>query len=108
MNDEETKLSSVETTDLTEIDASKEAPEGETPAPIPDKVFGMTRRCFHFTAFGLASGYIIGGLLGLAGLHLPITGTVIVMGIIGWYIGGRLEKRDAAKAAAETKPEDEK
>lgn len=91
----------VETTD----DNTEEEEEDIDPADV--RIFGLPRLGFHCTAFGVAAGYIVCGLIGLAGFNPPnATICAIVCAAIGYFIGNRLYKkqkaeRDAAEQGSE-------
>lgn len=98
---------SAETTEVTEaVDPAEEQPEEEVDIdPADVHIFGMPRVGFHCTAFGVAGGYIVCGLLGMAGFNPPdATICAVVCAAIGYVIGKQLYKRDEAArdAAAET------
>lgn len=92
----------VETTD----DSTAEAPEEEDIDPADVRIFGLPRVGFHCTAFGVAAGYLVAGLIGLAGFNPPnATVCAIVCAAIGYFIGNRLyKKQKAARDAAEQNP----
>ena len=75
------------------------------------KIFGMPRVVFHYTAFGVAIGYILAGLIGVAGLTPPNpTICAVVCAVIGYFLGKRIyqkrkAERDRAKAEAENNAE---
>lgn len=91
----------VETTD----DSTEEEEEDIDPADV--RIFGLPRVGFHCTAFGVAAGYIVCGLIGLAGFNPPnATICAIACAAIGYFIGNRLYKkqkaeRDAAEQGSE-------
>lgn len=90
----------VQTTD----DSTAEAPEEEEDIdPADVRIFGLPRVGFHCTAFGVAAGYLVAGLIGLAGFNPPnATVCAIVCAAIGYFIGNRLyKKRKAERDAAE-------
>ncbi len=92
----------VETTD----DNTEEEEEDIDPADV--RIFGLPRVGFHCTAFGVAAGYIVCGLIGLAGFNPPnATICAIACAAIGYFIGNRLYKkqkaeRDAAEQSSES------
>lgn len=95
----------VETTD----DDTAETPEEEEDIdPADVRIFGLPRVGFHCTAFGVAAGYIVCGLIGLAGFNPPnATICAIACAAIGYFIGNRLYKkqkteRDAAEQGSES------
>ena len=81
--------------------------EEEDIDPADVKIFGMPRVCFHYTAFGVAIGYLVSGIIGIAGFNPPsATICAIVCAAIGYFIGNRLyKKRKAARDAAAQSPE---
>lgn len=92
---------SVETTD----DNTEEEEEDIDPADV--RIFGLPRIGFHCTAFGVAAGYIVCGLIGLAGFNPPnATICAIICAAVGYFIGNRLyKKQKAERDAAEQKTE---
>ncbi len=88
------------------IDPAEEQPEEEVDIdPADVHIFGMPRIGFHCTAFGVAGGYIVCGLLGMAGFNPPnATICAVICAAIGYVIGKQLYKRNKAArdAAAET------
>ncbi len=89
-------------------DSTAEAPEEEEDIdPADVRIFGLPRVGFHCTALGVAAGYLVAGLIGLAGFNPPnATVCAIVCAAIGYFIGNRLyKKRKAARDAAEQSPE---
>lgn len=85
------------------VDLTEEQPEEEVDIdPADVHIFGMPRVGFHCTAFGVAGGYIVSGLLGMAGFNPPdATICAVVCAAIGYVIGRQLYKRDkAARDAA--------
>lgn len=92
----------VETTDA----SIEEEEENIDPADV--RIFGLPRVGFHCTAFGVAAGYIVCGLIGLAGFNPPnATICAIACAAIGYFIGNRLYKkqkaeRDAAEQSSES------
>lgn len=93
--------------DAVEAAEEEEIPEEEDIDPADVHIFGMPRVCFHYTAFGVAGGYILSGLLGIAGLDTPdATICAIAVGAVGYFLGKRVYKkrkaeRDAAAEAAQ-------
>ncbi len=88
----------------TDGEADAPDPEEDDDGPPADMVFGLRRRTFHLLVVGYALGIIFVALLGLAGLYPEDSGTVIpgVIGAaIGYALSVYLDKRDAAKEAAE-------
>ena len=81
--------------------------EEEDIDPADVRIFGLPRVGFHCTALGVAAGYLVAGLIGLAGFNPPnATVCAIVCAAIGYFIGNRLyKKRKAARDAAEQSPE---
>ena len=74
--------------------------EEEDIDPADVKIFGMPRVCFHGAAFGVAGGYILCGLLGLAGIPAPSpTVCAIACAVVGYFVGKHFDKRLAAKEA---------
>mgnify|MGYP000496038839 CR=1 FL=1 len=52
----------------TTTDGAEEEPvEEEDIDPADVRIFGMPRVCFHYTAFGVAVGYLVSGIIGMAG-----------------------------------------
>lgn len=98
------KTDSAEAIELTD-DSTAEQPEDIDPADV--RIFGLPRIGFHCTAFGVAAGYIVCGLIGLAGFNPPnATICAIICAAVGYFIGNRLyKKRKAEQDAAEQKPE---
>lgn len=92
----------VEIEPLTDPEAE---PEDIDPAEV--HIFGMPRIGFHCTAFGAALGYIVCGLLGIAGFQPPnATICAVAGGAVGHLLGRHLYQkqhaaREAAKQAAE-------
>lgn len=89
-------------------DAEEEVPEeDEDIDPADVRIFGLRRVCFHCTAFGVAGGYILTGLIGLAGFTAPNANIcAVICGAIGYFIGKQLDKkRQAAREAAEETPD---
>lgn len=88
-------------------DEEETTDEDEEIDPADVKIFGMPRVCFHGTAFGVAGGYIVSGLIGLSGLPTPSPMTcAVVCGGIGYLIAKQIRKkqvaaREAASAASE-------
>lgn len=98
---------SAETNEVTDaIDPAEEQPEEEVDIdPADVHIFGMPRIGFHCTAFGVAGGYIVCGLLGMAGFNPPnATICAVICAAIGYVIGKQLYKRNKAArdAAVET------
>ena len=98
---------SAETNEVTDaVDPAEEQPEEEVDIdPADVHIFGMPRIGFHCTAFGVAGGYIVCGLLGMAGFNPPnATICAVICAAIGDVIGKQLYKRNKAArdAAAET------
>lgn len=94
----------VETTD----DGTEEEPvEEEDIDPADVRIFGMPRVCFHYTAFGVAVGYLVSGIIGIVGYNPPNANIcAVVCAAIGYVIGSRLyKKRKAARDAAKQSPE---
>lgn len=92
----------------TTTDGAEEEPvEEEDIDPADVRIFGMPRVCFHYTAFGVAIGYLVSGIIGIAGFNPPsATICAIVCAAIGYFIGNRLyKKRKAARDAAAQSPE---
>lgn len=92
-----------ETTD----DNAAEAPEEEEDIdPADVRIFGLPRVGFHCTALGVAAGYLVAGLIGLAGFNPPnATICAIACAAIGYFIGNRLyKKQKAARNATEQSP----
>lgn len=100
----------VETED-DDTEAQPEETEEEDIDPADVKIFGMPRVVFHYTAFGVAIGYILAGLIGVAGLTPPNpTICAVVCAVIGYFLGKRIyqkrkAERDRAKAEAENNAE---
>lgn len=97
-----------ETLDAADDTAADEpAEEEEDIDPADVRIFGMPRVCFHYTAFGVAIGYLVSGIIGIAGFNPPsATICAIVCAAIGYFIGNRLyKKRKAARDAAAQSPE---
>lgn len=94
-------------TQVTDNDEAEEPVEEEEIDPADVRIFGLPRVSFHFTALGVAAGYLICGLIGLAGFNPPsATICAVVCAAIGYFIGSRLyKKRKAARDAAEHNPE---
>ena len=90
-----------------DIAADEPAEEEEDIDPADVRIFGMPRVCFHYTAFGVAIGYLVSGIIGIAGFNPPsATICAIVCAAIGYFIGNRLyKKRKAARDAAAQSPE---
>lgn len=95
----------LEAADDTAADEPAEEEEDIDPADV--RIFGMPRVCFHYTAFGVAIGYLVSGIIGIAGFNPPsATICAIVCAAIGYFIGNRLyKKRKAARDAAAQSPE---
>lgn len=98
---------SAETNEVTDaIAPAEEQPEEEVDIdPADVHIFGMPRIGFHCTAFGVAGGYIVCGLLGMAGFNPPnATICAVICAAIGYVIGKQLYKRNKAArdAAVET------
>lgn len=73
--------------------------------PADVRIFGLRRLYFHCTAFGVAGGYILTGLIGIAGYTAPSPYiAAVICGAVGYFIAKQLDKkRQAARdAAAET------
>ena len=88
--------------------------EEEDIDPADMKIFGMPRRVFHFTCFGAAAGYILCGLVGIWGEKVQgtalgdilakspsATAWAVVIGAIGYILGNRVYKKQAAAREAE-------
>ena len=88
-------------------DTAEEPVKEEDIDPADVKIFGLRRVCFHATAFGVAGGYIVTGLIGIAGFTAPNANIcAIICGALGYFIGSRLyKKQKAARDAAEHNPE---
>ena len=95
----------LEAADDTAADEPAEEEEDIDPADV--RIFGMPRVCFHYTAFGVAIGSLVSGIIGIAGFNPPsATICAIVCAAIGYFIGNRLyKKRKAARDAAAQSPE---
>ena len=93
--------------DTTADEPAEEEEEEEDIDPADVRIFGMPRVCFHYTAFGVAIGYLVSGIIGIAGFNPPsATICAIVCAAIGYFIGNRLyKKRKAARDAAAQSPE---
>lgn len=66
----------------------------------------MPRVCFHGAAFGVAGGYILCGLLGLAGIPAPSpTVCAIACAVVGYFIGKYFDKKRLAAKEAEAAAE---
>lgn len=97
--------------DDTEAQPEETEEEEEDIDPADVKIFGMPRVVFHYTAFGVAIGYILAGLIGVAGLTPPnATICAIVCAVIGYFLGKQTYKkrkaeRDRAEADAENNAE---
>ena len=103
----------------TAVAPAEEAPEEEEEiAPEDVKIFGMPRHVFHWTALGAAGGYILAGIIGVAGEQLPVsifatiaaksnaTVWAVVVGAVGYFFSSRAEKkRKAAEEAAKSEAE---
>lgn len=92
----------------TTTDGTEEEPvEEEDIDPADVRIFGMPRVCFHYTAFGVAVGYLVSGIIGMAGYTPPNANIcAVVCAAIGYFIGSRLyKKRKAARDAAKQSPE---
>ncbi len=95
-----------ELTEITDDDAAEtpdeeEILEEEEIDPADVRIFGMPRMCFHFTAFGVAGGYILCGLIGLAGFQAPdATICAVVCGAAGYFLGKQLHKKRKAEREA--------
>ena len=101
---------------LTPAQAEEEIVEEIDPADV--KIFGMPRMCFHGAAFGVAAGYILTGLIGMAIANIPAVARIIpkmpsatvcalVCAGIGYLITNRIyKKRKAEKEAAGMEPPD--
>lgn len=80
--------------------------EEEDIDPADVKIFGMPRVCFHGAAFGVAGGYILCGLLGLAGIPAPSpTVCAIACAVVGYFIGKYFDKKRLAAKEAEAAAE---
>lgn len=94
-----------------DTEAQPEETEEEDIDPADVKIFGMPRVVFHYTAFGVAIGYILSGVLEMAHFNPPnATILAIAFAVVGYIIGSRLYKkrkaeRDRAKADAENSAE---
>lgn len=94
-----------------DTEAQPEESEEEDIDPADVKIFGMPRVVFHYTAFGVAIGYILSGVLEMAHFNPPnATILAIAFAVVGYIIGSRLYKkrkaeRDRAKADAENSAE---
>ena len=89
----------------TDADLPAEAEE-EDIDPADVKIFGMPRVCFHGAAFGVAGGYILCGLLGLAGIPAPSpTVCAIACAVVGYFIGKYFDKKRLAAKEAEAAAE---
>ena len=87
-------------------DAETEDEELEDEDPADVKIFGMPRVCFHGAAFGVAGGYILCGLLGLAGIPAPSpTVCAIACAVVGYFIGKYFDKKRLATKEAEAAAE---
>ena len=99
-----------QTAALSRVQAAEETEE-EDIDPADVKIFGMPRVVFHYTAFGVAIGYILSGVLEMAHFNPPnATILAIAFAVVGYIIGSRLYKkrkaeRDRAKADAENSAE---
>ncbi|WP_125115656.1 hypothetical protein [Agathobaculum sp. Marseille-P7918] len=97
--------------DDTEAQPEETEEEEEDIDPADVKIFGMPRVVFHYTAFGVAIGYILSGVLEMAHFNPPnATILAIAFAVVGYIIGSRLYKkrkaeRDRAKADAENNAE---
>lgn len=69
--------------------------------PLNDRVFGMPRRRFHFTALGLAFGYILAGLIGVFGFEPPLWPCILGGGLLGYFLGSFWEKKIKQSMAAQ-------
>ena len=86
-----------------EADADLSAEDEAEDAEIED---GMPRVCFHGAAFGVAGGYILCGLLGLAGIPAPSpTVCAIACAVVGYFIGKYFDKKRLAAKEAEAAAE---
>lgn len=93
--------------EATDDNAAETPEEEEDIDPADVRIFGLPRIGFHCTAFGVAAGYIVCGLIGLAGFNPPnATICAIICAAVGYFIGNRLyKKRKAGQDAAEKKSE---
>lgn len=95
------ELTEVTDDDAAETPDEEEIPEEEDIDPADVRIFGMPRMCFHFTAFGVAGGYILCGLIGLAGFKAPdATICAVVCGAAGYFLGKQLHKKRKAEREA--------
>ena len=100
---------------LTPEEAEAEIEEEQDPSEV--KIFGMPRMCFHGAAFGVAAGYILTGLIGMAIEKVPgfsriiskmpsATVLAIVCAVLGYLITKRqYNKRKAAREQEEEQSE---
>ena len=80
------------------LPAAQDEPVGEEDIdPADVQIFGLPRRCFHGAAIGFACGYIINGLIGLAGLPVP-SATVcgLACALVGYGIARHFDKKRIA------------
>lgn len=95
------ELTEITGDDALEKQDEEEIPEEEDIDPADVRIFGMPRMCFHFTAFGVAGGYILCGLIGLAGFKAPdATICAVVCGAAGYFLGKQLHKKRKAEREA--------
>lgn len=102
-----TETDSDEIVETTTDDTEEEPVEEEDIDPADVRIFGMPRVCFHYTAFGVAVGYLVSGIIGMAGYNAPNANIcAVVCAAIGYVIGSRLYKiRKAARDAAKQSPD---
>ena len=99
-------LSAEDEAEDAEIEDEELEAEEEDIDPADVKIFGMPRVCFHGAAFGVAGGYILCGLLGLAGIPAPSpTVCAIACAVVGYFIGKYFDKKRLAAKEAEAAAE---
>ena len=102
----EATLSAEDEAEDAEIEDEELEAEEEDIDPADVKIFGMPRVCFHGAAFGVAGGYILCGLLGLAGIPAPSpTVCAIACAVVGYFNGKYFDKKRLAAKEAEAAAE---
>lgn len=91
---------------LTPEESEEEIEEEQDPSEV--RIFGLPRICFHGAAFGVAAGYILTGLIGMAIDKVPGVSNIIskmpsaaMMAVVCAGIGYLISKRIYNKRKAE-------
>lgn len=98
----------IEDTSISTIpEQEAEIAEEEEYNPLNDRVFGMPRTRFHFTALGLAFGYILAGIIGLFGVEPSVWPCILGGGLLGYFLSSFWEKKVKQGMAAQAENQEQ-